>query len=318
MRPDHRKISIWAVPVILFLALSSPAYGNETYVSQEIIAAPWGSETGQFGLIEEAEGVGPQSLCLDPEGNIYILDLVNRRVQVFTPQGDYLRQIPFQILAHDLCLSQKGDLYLLAPYDGLGEQLDLDGKPLARWSISPRIQLIDGIRAAGDLVVVRTAAQVEHLVADAKGLLSPDDQLKTTEYGMGGPDPAKRYRTRWINDHLGTLQVLDPNGQTLREVSVTTRRRLGSLVFMGADSQGNVYLRAETFGAQGDVIQKVLKHDPEGNLRAEFEVSMNGFTYLYRNLRVHHNGDLYQLHTEPLGVKVLRWRAVSQHKEDPR
>jgi hypothetical protein len=273
---------------------------------------------GQFGLIEEAEGVGPQSLCLDPQGNMYILDLVNRRVQVFTPQGHSLRQMAFQILAHDLCLNQHGELYLLAPYHGQVEKLDAEGHPLARWALSSQIHLIDGIRAAGDQVILRTVRQTEHAIADAKGPLGPDEQLAQMQMGIGGLDPTTRYQTQWISDHMGLIQLLDAQGTKLRSIWLTTREMLGSLVFLGSDGEGNIYLRAETFGPRGKVSLKVFKYDSHGNPVAEFELPSNGFTYVYRNLRVHQNGDLYQLLTEPLGVKVIRWTAAPETEEGQR
>ena len=144
----------------------------------KVLRAPWGSDPGQFGLIPEAEGVGPQSLCLDPHGNIYVLDLVNRQVQIFTPLGEFHRQMPFGILAHDLCLGSEGELYLLAPYHGLVEKLDPEGHVKARWSISPEIGLIDGIETISGQVTLRTARQREHTIADAKGPLDPEKQLR--------------------------------------------------------------------------------------------------------------------------------------------
>lgn len=301
--------------MMLLLALTVPGHAGETYISQEVLWAPWGDDVGQFGLIEEAEGVGPQSLCLDPQSNIYILDLVNRRVQVFTPQGELLRQMVFEILAHDLCLNQQGDLYLLAPYHGLVEKLDPEGHSLARWSLASQIRLIDGIRAAGDQVVLRTARQVEHAIADAKGPLDPEEQLAQMQMGMGSLDPTARYRTQWISDHMGLLQFLDAQGGKLRSVWLTTQEMLGSLVFLGADRENNVYLRAEIFGPRGEVRQKVFKYSHDGNLAAEFELPSDGFTCIYRNLRVHQNGDLYQLLAEPLGVRVLRWTVAPESEE---
>ena len=93
---------------------------------------------------------------------------------------------------------------------------------------------------------------------------------------------------------------------------------MGSLIFLGVDGNGNVYLRAETFAPSWKVRQTVRKYAPDGTLAAEFELPTDGFTYLYRNLRVHQNGDIYQLFTDSEGVRVLRWHAAPETEEGRR
>jgi hypothetical protein len=226
--------------------------------------------------------------------------------------------MPFGILAHDLCLGSNGELYLLAPYHGLVEKLGPEGNVEARWSISPEIELIDGIESVSGRVTLRTARQREHTLADAKAPLDPEKQVQEVRTGLGGLDPTRRYKTQWVSDHLGLLQFLDAQGQKLSEVRVTTGDILGSLIFLGVDGQGNVYLRAETFAPRWKVRQIVQKYTPDGALAVEFELPTDGFTYLYRNLRVHHNGDIYQLFTDSEGVRVLRWRAAPETEEGRR
>ena len=112
-RRTLRSGAVGLAAVILLSAAGTQAL--EVYRSREVLSASWGRDPGQLGLLEQAEGVGPQSLCVDPAGNIYILDLVNRRVQVFSPQGEFIRQTACGILAHDLRLGPGGEMYLLAP-----------------------------------------------------------------------------------------------------------------------------------------------------------------------------------------------------------
>ncbi|MCK4271610.1 hypothetical protein KAX22_03110 [bacterium] len=311
-RPRFRTVALF---LALLVALAASGYAGETCTSQTLLSAPWGSDPGQFGLIREAEGVGPQSLNLDSAGNIYIVDLVNRRVQVFTPRGAFLRETACGILAHDICLDQEGALYLLAPYHGLVEKFDPGGQLLDRWPVSPEIWLIDGMRIADNQVILHTALQTEHTIADAKGPRDPQSQLNEVQMGFSGPDPTRRYRTQWVDDHLGLLQFLDGHGHKLRDVRVTTQEVLGSLVFVGADADGNVYLRAEMFGPD-NTGQKIFKYDDQGNLLAEFSLSTGDFTFIYRSLYLAPNGDLYQLLTGPQGVNVLRWQAVHEAREE--
>jgi hypothetical protein len=315
LRPYQSIPTIGVLSLILLLAPAAPGDTQEAYVSQEIVRASWGGDPGEFGLLEQAEGVGPQSLCLDSQGNIFVLDLVHRRVQVFSPQGNFQRQTSFDIMAHDLCLNQDGELFLLAPYHGLVDTYDPRGHRLARLFISPQIQLIDGIRTAENRVVLRTAGQVEHALTGTKGPLSPEAQLEAVQPGMSGPDPSMRYRTEWVDDHLGLVQLLDGNGQEIQEIRVVTREVLASLIFVGADGAGNIYLRAEILGPEATAQQKIFKYDPQGSIQAEFALPTSDFTFIYRNLHLTRNGDVFQLLTGPDGVRVLRWQATSQNGE---
>ncbi len=51
------------------------------------LIASWGTpgkEPGQFHL--------PHSIAIDPEGRLYVADRANRRIQIFTPEGEFLGQ----------------------------------------------------------------------------------------------------------------------------------------------------------------------------------------------------------------------------------
>jgi hypothetical protein len=290
-------------------------HAAEVYRSQEVLSAPWGKGPGRFGLLEQAEGVGPQSLCVDGAGNIHVLDLVNRRVQVFSPQGEYIRQTACGILAHDLRLGFDGELYLLAPYHGLVELYEADGNLLQSWPISPDIWLIDGLRILGDRIVLRTALQTEYTVARRGQKLDPKQQLEAVRKGLSGRQSGRRYGTRWVNEHQGVLQLLDGDGELIREIEVSTAGRLGSLVFVGEDAAANIYLRAELLGVPLVDRLRIFKYGPQGGLLAEFAMPASDFTFVYRSLHLSPQGELYQLLTEPEGVRVLRWTADTEATE---
>jgi hypothetical protein len=298
------------------IALSSTwGWTAEVYRPQEVLTAAWGSEAGQFGLLEQAEGVGPQSLCADSQGHLYILDLVNRRVQVFSPSGELLDQTACGTLAHDVRLGDGGEIYLLAPYHGLVEQYDAAGTFVTSWPLSPDLGLIDGLRIDGRDVILRTAAQTEHVIARAGEALQPKQQIETAAPGYGGRHDDRRYGTRWVSSHLGLVLRLDATGHKIGEIKVKTSERLGSLIYLGEDLAGHIYLRAELLGLPRDESLRVLKYDPQGHLLAQFDLPANDFTFVYRDLYLDEDGDIYQLLTGPDGVRVVRWAAGSRAGE---
>lgn len=77
---------------------------------------PWGSEPGSVGLIpgNESSTIGPQALDVDADGNIFVLDQLNDRVQVFNRLGVLTNSIPLTLgPMGDIVLSNDGSLYVL-------------------------------------------------------------------------------------------------------------------------------------------------------------------------------------------------------------
>ena len=67
----------------------------EEFVPKVIIEGKWGTEPGEFGIQETfgLEKIVPNSIAVDSKGNIYILDLINNRIQKFDSEGKHLFNI---------------------------------------------------------------------------------------------------------------------------------------------------------------------------------------------------------------------------------
>lgn len=103
------------------------------------ILADWGSP-GQFGSAAgpvPADGFwGPRDVALDAEGNVYIADTGNKRVRVYTAQGDYLRDIGgagSELGQLDepagLAISADGRLFVADTWNRRISVFSLDGSP---------------------------------------------------------------------------------------------------------------------------------------------------------------------------------------------
>jgi hypothetical protein len=86
-------ILVFALPI---LAQTNQGMQTDSIVFKEpqlILEAVAGDAPGQFGFTS-GFGCSPQDFIVDPYGNIWIMDIMNRRVQKFDKKGDFILQFP--------------------------------------------------------------------------------------------------------------------------------------------------------------------------------------------------------------------------------
>jgi len=100
------------------------------------------SSWGEPGTTAPGEFFSPHCLWVDGDGHIYVCDRKNNRIQIFSPQGDFLRQWTNVQLPTDLHIGADGVFYL-AERESNEIQFSLltlrddQGNVMARWS-TPR------------------------------------------------------------------------------------------------------------------------------------------------------------------------------------
>jgi DNA-binding beta-propeller fold protein YncE len=104
-----------------------------------------GKEPGQFHL--------PHSLAFDPEGLLYVADRANKRIQIFTPDGAFVRQWTGMGGPNDITRAKDGT-YVIAEQEDGGKPAyvsvwDANGKVLAR--LESRHVHGAGVDSHGDL-----------------------------------------------------------------------------------------------------------------------------------------------------------------------
>ncbi|MCU0607504.1 MAG: hypothetical protein MUF78_08845 [Candidatus Edwardsbacteria bacterium] len=61
---------------------------KDKYVKETILQAKWGKGEGQLGNFR-----GPTAIVADEEGNFYLLDYDNKRVNKYDKNGEYITNI---------------------------------------------------------------------------------------------------------------------------------------------------------------------------------------------------------------------------------
>ncbi|MDZ7330752.1 MAG: hypothetical protein ONB31_02110 [candidate division KSB1 bacterium] len=288
--------------MVFFFFITKNVYAGDPQ-SQTLITANWGQADGEFGLILEAEGNCPQSLAIDSEGNIAILDLVNKRVQLYSAAGKWLRKFSITCQAFDIQF-YNSQIVLLAPYNYLAEQYDFQGKLLKRITISRDIGFLDGLRVSNQKVFVQTIDQTQYNLMD-QSLSKPLPQISP---GLSAQIPDRRFHTQWLDEHHGYLFIENSRTRQKQTINITTQDELGSLVFLDTDRKGNIFLRKELFNSRGESYFAVDKLDGEGHLLASVAIENKNIVAPFKPITIDKDGNIYFLKIGSEGLTVLRWQ----------
>lgn len=110
---------------------------------------------GQPGKSAPGEFHLPHSLTFAPDGTLYVCDRANARVQIFSPDGQFIGQWTGMGEPNDIARGRDGTFYLCErASDSSGPAIsvrDGQGTVLARWEVPPVHGM--GIDAAGNIYV---------------------------------------------------------------------------------------------------------------------------------------------------------------------
>jgi hypothetical protein len=89
-----RYLIVGLVVSFAFVVCAQQDSTPESYTKKVLIEAKWGNELGEFqlGPFEEVRGFS-SSMTVDKEGSIYIADIYTCKINVFSPNGNFLYDI---------------------------------------------------------------------------------------------------------------------------------------------------------------------------------------------------------------------------------
>lgn len=172
-----------------------------------------GTGPGQFRFHEGGAGFG--DMAIGPDGNIYVADPFNNRIQVLGPDGAFVREWGESGLEegrlsepHGLAIDASGRVYVADSDNSRVQIFDRDGQFLAAWA-----PVVDGgRRISPDDVAVDAAGIVSVSDGTTRQVLRLDENGTVTGR-FGGADPASDERIGdpdgVANDAQGDLFVVD-------------------------------------------------------------------------------------------------------------
>jgi len=268
-----------------------------------LIETNWGENDNEFGLILEAEGNCPQSLTIDDEGNLAIIDAVNKRVQVYSAEGKWIAKFAISSNAFDIECNSEG-FAVLAPYDYLIEQYNREGKLLEKININRKIEFLDGLRISDQKIFVQTAEQLQYSVDDKSHL----NQLQSIQQGLTASITDTRFQTRWIDPNHGALLVDNQKSGKRQTIAISTQDELGSIVFLDTDRKGNIYIRKELFSQNGKSYFEVDMFDKDGGLLSTIQIENDNVVTPFKPITIDREGNVYFLEIKEGSFSVIRWQ----------
>jgi hypothetical protein len=279
---------------------------------QVVVKGSWGNGSGEFGKRDEASRPGPMSLAVGVEGELYVLDQVNRRVQRYSHSGALQGSIALESEAAEDLVTTGADLWVLFYEPGTvpGHRLRRYSPPAATPTLELRIDGLDGVTglfAAGkpsapDLWIELAHENQVQVIASGKPVAPAQRAV-----ALGRLDPSQ-LGTRVLASRGGpSLAVVDrvyPGRFTSRLLEVETAQTIEAVDDLGVDSAGGLYL-SMLIGDDSGLRHVLLAR--RGSSTVDIELASKQATDLNRSLAVGRDGAVHQLETTEEGVTVRRW-----------
>jgi len=321
---------------------------QQNYTSAVLLSAPWGqknlrmdkepSAPGEFGLFDpytrnpkafdEGPVQGPSSFTIAPNGDIYIVDTFNDRIQRFNQSGSFVAWLPApgSGWAEDIAVDILGNVYLL--YLGPAEvwKLDPDGHLLKVFHMFDTQD--------SDAVGMSYGGGLTRLYCDNSGRLflsyyknndrsraifqfgttttefSPEQQKTNLRRGSAGSSGLILNKDQVFQMISGKMFSVDNAGNPIVEYKL-----LGSYSFFDADTLDHVYL---TYYDGGKNTYSIKKQTSNGVVISSFEWQYPRYQLppphnttisveTKKELMMDTQGNIYVLGLTNSGVSITKW-----------
>lgn len=264
------RIDVWGIEVAPYDEAPPPPTPPPTPTPPAYYEGQWGEageEGGQFNF--------PRGVAVGQDGLIYVADTFNDRIQVFEPDGTFVRQFPTGVWrawgVAVIATEVDQAVYVAAPDSNRIEKFSLTGEPLLT---------LDGTEGGGEF------AKPFDVAVDSVGDLYVSDTFNDRvqkfdkagaflqTFGSSGSGPGEFSAVRSVavgpDDHVYVLdsgnhrvQELSPDGTFLRQFAspVSGSEEAEFSTSIAVDGQKNVYVadyashEVHKFTSSGDLIK---------------------------------------------------------------
>jgi len=280
----------------------------------EVVRAAIGSGQGQIGVdtAQEAWSSGPMSFAVASNGEIFVLDQHNSRIQVYLNNA-WLRAIPIGGTTYvDMDLMKNGGFALL---DNLVKKmvvvLDARGNklqeiPLKGRSI-PDPAAADGVQCRGDGIWVELDHGKLVQVGDSDGAPVAN---RVVVRGAFTWDGSRLMQSSILGDITANVRVSETDKVTWKNHAVYYKRAIMNLLGLFSDSNGNFYLGTvlvDDAGVGAAGAELTVLNSSGAVVKRTRMFAQTRTEEVSHSLRVVGDGTAYQLALDDKGVAVRRY-----------
>ncbi|MGB8657986.1 MAG: hypothetical protein WCE90_09420 [Candidatus Zixiibacteriota bacterium] len=311
---------------------------QETYVSKVIISAPWAkknlvydgeeSPLGEFGVyqfvvpeslkdqVDAGLSEGPTSFAIAPNGDIYVTDPLNYRIQRFNSIGQFVSAITnikgWVWNWRTLCVDQDNNIYLTwyDPNKVSVRRYDQAGKLHATY---PLLEGRGGPAGTGLYCDKRgrlffQSYPLSFQFGTTDEVFTPEQQKASLRKGVLGEDSSAEFKLYFKDLTTRQLIQYDSSGNITKRLPSAT----GEL-FIGADEEGRIYTESFTYDNKYNVSSFIRKFDEKGNLISTIQWytafgSSWGSDYWWGEREiVDKKGSIYIYYSTKEGITITKW-----------
>lgn len=267
-----------------------PPTGKKSFV------IPYGEGKGEIRKLSGDEGYsgGPHSFAVAANGDIFVCDTFNNRIQVYSANGEHVRSInmPEGFMPDDIAIDRNGFAYVYA-IGGFLRQYTANGQFVkeirideSRWSARGPMSVI------GDSLYVRGNNDNDVMIArlhDGLIAVSPDEYVKPLEDVALG-NSGRQYLTSLNREgRTAGVEIIDHDNRY--KISIPLQQ-IVSIEFLGEDRQGNFMVTLESSTEDNKILMDVLVLDPSGELINKVSIPNDFMYWSIRQMVIGNHGEI--------------------------
>jgi hypothetical protein len=281
----------------------------------EVVRASFGSGPDDLGHVipEEAAPEGPMSFALGSKGEIYVLDQLNVRIQVFRDKKS-IETIPIPDSAdfRDIDVTKDGKIVLL---DNMLQKkvylLDAKGKVLKELALEgrniPSADRVYGVYCREDGMWDGIWVEAEGRSVRIADLAGKPDPQRISVIGWFTYRGTRLLRAEVIGDVTAAVHISEENKTRWKDFRLVFNMPVSSLELVNTDQADDIFVVASLCEeSKCTNVALILNLEGKEKKRINMFVS-HRIEQTFRNFRVSPDGKIYQMALDDQGVAVKRY-----------
>ena len=266
---------------------------------------------------------GPESFSNDGEGNFYICDTVNRRIQIYSQEGNFRSEVVLKdnIVPNDVVIDDRKILYVYDDAQRKLHQIDKSGVLMRSINVdASQLECRSAMHIIHDDIYIKTCDQDDVLVGKIKNALleapTIEDNDLSSKNGILGLS-GKRYLVKLSRWEKGEILIYDSKGLLIKLVDLPLIGIL-SIKFLSEDNNGNFYVQTER-SENNIILLEVQKYNSSGNLLCSVLIPENEYKiWSVKLLSIDKSGSIWQLFPQTEKARLNIFKQIDELKKESR